>query len=90
MLQVLCEIILSILCVYGGYRLLHDLEKWLTRPSKRRSSRRKDEGSPTDGPAKTLPMSQTPPTPLPPEARQGGEDENPAKGGKDAENNGRQ
>ncbi len=35
MLQVLCEIILSILCVYGGYRLLHDLSdcfvRWMNR-----------------------------------------------------------
>lgn len=36
MLQVLSEIILAILCVYGGYRLLHDLVNLLERLLKKR------------------------------------------------------
>lgn len=72
MLQVLCEIILSILCVYGGYRLLHDLVNLLERMSGRRQARRKDQNSKADERS------------APPAAPDG--KENPAKGGEDAEN----
>ncbi len=46
MLQVLSEIILAILCVYGGYRLLHDLENLLVRTLKKRRERKRPEETP--------------------------------------------
>lgn len=46
MLQVLSEILLSILCVYGGYRLLHDFVNLLER---RLGKRRDDRPDRPDG-----------------------------------------
>lgn len=66
MLQVLWEIILSILCVYGGYRLLHDAANLLEhRLQKRREGRSEQPDAAENGDEKD---------------RKGGEDSDP--GGK--------